>query len=102
MADKRDYYEILGVGRNATDAELKKAYRTLAKQYHPDVNKDNKEAEAKFKELSEAYGILSDSEKRKQYDQYGHDAFTNGGAGGFGGFDFSGFGGFEEIGRAHV
>lgn len=97
MADKRDYYEILGVGRNATDAELKKAYRTLAKQYHPDVNKDNKEAEAKFKELSEAYGILSDSEKRKQYDQYGHDAFTNGGAGGFGGFDFSGFGGFEDI-----
>ena len=97
MADKRDYYEILGVGRNATEAELKKAYRTLAKQYHPDVNKDNKEAEAKFKELSEAYGILSDAEKRKQYDQFGHDAFTNGGAGGFGGFDFSGFGGFEDI-----
>jgi len=98
LADKRDYYEILGVGKSATDAELKKAYRTLAKQYHPDVNQNNKEAEAKFKELSEAYGILSDADKRRQYDQFGHDAFNgSGGAGGFGGFDFSGFGGFEDI-----
>ncbi len=96
MADKRDYYEILGVGKNATDAELKKAYRTLAKQHHPDVNQNNKESEAKFKELSEAYGILSDADKRRQYDQFGHDAF-NGSGGGAGGFDFSGFGGFEDI-----
>ncbi len=98
MAEKRDYYDILGVGKQATEADLKKAYRTLAKQYHPDVNKDNKDAEAKFKELSEAYAILSDKEKRQQYDQFGHDAFkTGGGGGGFGGFDFSGFGGFEDI-----
>jgi len=99
LADKRDYYDVLGVSKNATEAELKKAYRTLAKQHHPDVNKDNKEAESKFKELSEAYGVLSDSEKRQKYDQFGHDAFTGGGSGGsgFGGFDFSGFGGFEDI-----
>lgn len=88
MADKRDYYEVLGVGKNATDAELKKAYRELAKKYHPDTNSGNAEAEAKFKEASEAYGVLSDPQKRSQYDQFGHSAFD--GAGGAGGFDFSG------------
>ncbi len=88
MADKRDYYEVLGVGKDADDAEIKKAYRNLAKKYHPDVNPGDKEAEIKFKEASEAYAVLSDAEKRRQYDQFGHSAFE-GGAGG-GGFDFSG------------
>lgn len=88
---KRDYYEVLGVDKNADEEALKKAYRQLAKKYHPDVNPGNKEAEAKFKEASEAYAVLSDPEKRKQYDQFGHAAFDgSGGAGGFGGFDFSG------------
>ena len=93
MADtKRDYYEVLGVSKNATDAELKKAYRQLAKKYHPDANPGDKEAEVKFKEASEAYKILSDPETRRQYDQFGHAAFEQGGAGGggFGGFDFGG------------
>lgn len=89
MANKRDYYEVLGVDKNADDAEIKKAYRVLAKKYHPDMNPDDPEAEAKFKEASEAYAVLSDAEKRKQYDQFGHAAF-DGGAGGAGGFDFSG------------
>ena len=88
MAEKRDYYEVLGVDRNADDATIKSAYRKLAKKYHPDMNPGDKEAEAKFKECSEAYAVLSDPEKRKQYDQFGHAAFE-GGAGG-GGFDFSG------------
>ena len=90
MADKRDYYEVLGVDKNADDATLKKAYRKLAKKYHPDVNPGDKEAEAKFKEATEAYSVLSDADKRRQYDQFGHAAFENGGgggAGGFGGFD---------------
>ncbi len=88
MADaKRDYYEVLGVGKNATDDELKKAYRKLAKQYHPDMHPGDAEAEAKFKEASEAYAVLSDADKRRQYDQFGHAAF-DGGAGG-GGFDYS-------------
>lgn len=86
---KRDYYEVLGVEKNADDAAIKKAYRVLAKKYHPDVNPGDAEAEKKFKEASEAYAILSDPEKRKQYDQFGHAAF-DGGAGGAGGFDFSG------------
>ncbi|MBO4411659.1 MAG: molecular chaperone DnaJ [Lachnospiraceae bacterium] len=86
--EKRDYYEVLGVPKTADDAEIKKAYRTLAKKYHPDANPGDKTAEAKFKEASEAYGVLSDPEKRRQYDQYGHAAFSDG-AGGFGGFDFS-------------
>lgn len=96
MADqKRDYYEVLGVSKTADDAELKKAYRKLAKKYHPDMNPGDKEAEVKFKEATEAYSVLSDAEKRKMYDQFGHAAFENGGAGdggfgGFGGFDFSG------------
>ncbi len=89
MAEKRDYYEVLGVSKTADDAELKKAYRSLAKKYHPDMNPGDAEAEKKFKEASEAYAILSDPEKRRQYDQFGHAAFE-GGAGGAGGFDFSG------------
>lgn len=86
---KRDYYEVLGVEKNADDAALKKAYRVLAKKYHPDTNPGDEDAEKKFKEASEAYAVLSDPEKRKQYDQFGHSAF-DGGAGGFGGFDFNG------------
>lgn len=89
---KRDYYEVLGVDKNADDAALKKAYRALAKKYHPDMNPGDKEAEKKFKEASEAYAVLSDPEKRRQYDQFGHAVFDGGagGAGGFGGFDFNG------------
>lgn len=83
---KRDYYEVLGVDRNADDAALKKAYRVLAKKYHPDMNPGDAEAEKKFKEASEAYAVLSDAEKRRQYDQFGHAAFEGGGAGGAGGF----------------
>lgn len=84
---KRDYYEVLGVEKNADDAAIKKAYRVLAKKYHPDMNPGDAEAEKKFKEASEAYAVLSDPEKRRQYDQFGHAAF-DGSAGG-GGFDFS-------------
>lgn len=89
---KRDYYEVLGVDKNADDAALKKAYRVLAKKYHPDMNPGDADAEKKFKEASEAYAVLSDPEKRRQYDQFGHAAFEGGmgGAGGFGGFDFNG------------
>jgi len=87
---KRDYYEVLGVEKTADDAQLKSAYRKLAKKYHPDMNPGDKEAEAKFKEASEAYAILSDPDKRRQYDQFGHAAFDQGaGGGGYGGFDFS-------------
>ena len=87
---KRDYYEVLGVDKNADDAALKKAYRVLAKKYHPDMNPGDAEAEKKFKEASEAYAVLSDPEKRRQYDQFGHAAFEGGaGGGGFGGFDFN-------------
>lgn len=89
---KRDYYEVLGVPKDADEAALKKAYRVLAKKYHPDANPGDKEAEAKFKEASEAYSVLSDPEKRRKYDQFGHAAFEGGagGAGGYGGFDFNG------------
>lgn len=86
---KRDYYEVLGISKTADDAEIKKAYRVLAKKYHPDMNPGDAEAEKKFKEASEAYAVLSDPEKRRQYDQFGHAAFEGGGAGGFGGFDFN-------------
>ncbi len=86
---KRDYYEVLGVDKSADDNAIKKAYRVLAKKYHPDMNPGDAEAEKKFKEASEAYAVLSDPDKRRQYDQFGHAAFE-GGAGGPGGFDFSG------------
>jgi molecular chaperone DnaJ len=94
LADKRDYYEVLGVSKGANDDEIKSAFRKQAKKYHPDVNPGDKEAEAKFKEVNEAYEVLSDSQKRAQYDQFGHNGpqFGGGGAGGFGGF-----GGFEDI-----
>ena len=92
MADKRDYYEVLGVSKTASESELKSAYRKLAKKYHPDVNPGDKEAEAKFKEATEAYSVLSDADKRRQYDQFGHAAFEQGG-GGAGGY--GGFGGFD-------
>ena len=100
MADKRDYYEVLGVDKSADDATLKKAYRQLAKKYHPDVNPGDKEAEAKFKEATEAYSVLSDPDKRRQYDQFGHAAFEAGadpGAGGFGGFQGGGNGSYQEF-----
>lgn len=95
MADnKRDYYEVLGLSKGADDDEIKKAYRSLAKKYHPDMNPGNAEAEVKFKEINEAYAVLSDAEKKSRYDQYGFDGIdpSTGGAG-FG--DFGGFGGFD-------
>ena len=117
MADsKRDYYEVLGLQKGASDEEIKRAFRKLAKQYHPDVNKEEG-AEAKFKEIGEAYSVLSDKQKKAQYDQFGHAAFDQGagfGGGGFGGFGFedfdlgsifeqmmggAGFGGFSSSGR---
>ncbi|HYC59108.1 MAG TPA: J domain-containing protein [Thermoanaerobaculia bacterium] len=90
MAGK-DYYEILGVKKTSAEGEIKKAYRELAKKYHPDKNKGNKEAENRFKEISEAYAVLSDKEKRAQYDRLGAEAFGAGGANPFAGFDFSEF-----------
>jgi len=86
---KRDYYEVLGVDKNADDETIKKAYRALAKKYHPDMNPGDKDAEAKFKEASEAYAVLSDPQKKAQYDQFGHAAFSQGGGYGAGGFDFN-------------
>lgn len=100
---KRDYYEVLGLNKQATDDEIKKAYRKMAKLYHPDLHPNDKEAEAKFKELNEAYGVLSDPQKKAAYDQYGFDGPNmGGGAGGSGfsgfeGFGGGGFGGFDDI-----
>ena len=95
---KRDYYEVLGVGRNADEKEIKRAYRKLAKQYHPDMNPGDAKAEQKFKEITEAYNVLSDTEKKKLYDQFGFAAFEEGfsaeNAGGFSGRG-NGFGGFD-------
>lgn len=109
-----EFYDRLGVSKNASQDEIKKAYRKLSKKYHPDINKEPG-AEEKYKEVQEAYETLSDEQKRAAYDQYGAAGANGGfggfggGAGGFGGFDGSGFGGFEdifssffEIGRAHV
>ncbi|MDF2839258.1 MAG: molecular chaperone DnaJ [Clostridia bacterium] len=98
MATKRDYYEVLGINKGASEDEIKKAFRGLAKKHHPDVNQGNKESEAKFKEINEAYEVLSDKDKKAKYDQFGHagvdsNGFGGAGAGGFGG----GFGGFEDI-----
>lgn len=98
MADKRDYYDVLGVDKSADEASIKKAYRSLAKKYHPDMNQGDAEAEKKFKEVNEAYAILSDPQKKQQYDQFGHAAFEQGGPGAGGGFGgFEGFGGFGDI-----
>ncbi len=95
MAEKRDYYEVLGLSKGADEASIKKAYRRLAKQYHPDMNPDNPEAEEKFKEIGEAYSVLSDADKRAKYDAYGFAGvdpnFGAGQGGGFGGFDMGGF-----------
>ncbi len=104
MADKRDYYEVLGVSKTATDEELKKAYRSMAKKYHPDLHPDDAEAEAKFKEVNEAYEVLSDKDKRSRYDQFGfagvdpnYGAGQGGGYGGYGGAYSGGFGDFGDI-----
>ena len=102
---KRDYYEVLGVAKDASDDEIKKAYRKLAKENHPDLRPDDAEAEARFKDISEAYEVLSDEDNREKYDRYGHDAFDPNGFSGFGGFggvgdiisEIFGFGGFGDI-----
>ena len=95
MADKRDYYEVLGIDKSASDQEIKKAFRKLAKKYHPDANPGDQEAEAKFKEVNEAYEVLSDPEKKSKYDQFGFAAFEESAGPQYGGF--SGFGGMDDL-----
>lgn len=100
MANKRDYYEVLGVQKGAAESEIKSAFRKLAMKYHPDKNPGNKEAEEKFKEINEAYAVLSDADKKSKYDKYGHagvDPNAGFGGAGFGGFDGAGFAGMEDI-----
>lgn len=101
MANKRDYYEVLGIKKGASDSEIKSAFRKLAMKYHPDKNPDNKEAEEKFKEINEAYAVLSDADKKSKYDKYGHAGVDPnagfGGGAGFGGFGAGGFSGMEDI-----
>lgn len=97
MASKRDYYEVLGIQKGADASAIKKAYRKMAKKYHPDANPGDKEAEEKFKEVNEAYEVLSDDQKRAAYDQYGHSAFENGGMGA-GGFSGGFTGNFSDMG----
>ncbi|MGI5873310.1 MAG: molecular chaperone DnaJ [Bacillota bacterium] len=99
MADKRDYYEVLGVDKGASEEEIKKAYKKMAKKYHPDLHPDDPDAAEKFKEVNEAASVLSDSDKRSRYDQFGHAGVDGnmGGGGGFGGFEDFGFGGFSDI-----
>ncbi len=97
MSTKRDYYEVLGVSKSADATEIKKAYRKLAMKYHPDKNQGDKEAEEKFKEINEAYEVLSDETKRRNYDQFGHEGVNGQGFGGAGGFGGQGFGGFDDI-----
>ncbi len=97
MAQKKDYYEVLGIDRNAQEEDIKKAYRRLAKKYHPDVNPGDNNAESKFKEINEAYEILSDPQKKARYDKFGHSAFEQGGFDGFGGFGDFDFGGIGDI-----
>ena len=101
MADKRDYYEVLGVSKDASADDIKKAYRKMAMKYHPDRNPGDKEAEEKFKEVGEAYEVLSDADKKARYDQYGFagvDPNFGAGAGGYGGAGFGGFGDFSDLG----
>ena len=99
MSNKRDYYEVLGVDKGADEATIKKAFRKLARKYHPDVNPGDKNAEAKFKELNDAYEILSDPQKKAQYDQFGHDAANFGQGGGYGNYGGGlGQGGFDDLG----
>ncbi|HPF43083.1 MAG TPA: molecular chaperone DnaJ [Syntrophomonadaceae bacterium] len=99
MSAKRDFYEVLGVSKNATQEEIKKAYRQMARKHHPDVARDDENAAEKFKEINDAYEVLSDEQKRAAYDRFGHDAFdpTRNGAGGFGGFDDFTGGGFTDL-----
>lgn len=102
MSAKRDYYDVLGIDRNADEKTIKKAYRKLAKKYHPDTNAGNADAADKFKEVNEAYDVLSDPKKKKMYDQFGHAAFEAGadpgtGAGGFSGFHGGTNGGYQEF-----
>ena len=99
MAEKRDYYEVLGLQKGASEDEIKKAFKTMARKYHPDLHPDDKEAAEKFKEVNEAYEVLSDSQKRARYDQFGHAGVdpNYGGGAGAGAGGFGGFGGFSDV-----